>query len=927
MHAAATTRFAVTVLTKLFDNEELQQDDRFLPIRETVTCLARQFNSGLECPQGILLGVLDSLLALIPSFALLIDSLDERCDSPQDRVNDSQLLLRYIQKISLRKGVRVVLFCRPGTFSEDVFGNSCRVCMDEACTRLDIRRFVEQEIERHNHQNPSLVGLRDDIITRISRDCHGMFLWANLMMANLCTAQTANEMSKRLHEFPLALTEIYQQQLNRIHARLGDDQKKRQHQIFLMLAGVHTTLSIHDISDILALDTNTNVTHEGEKLNNPAVAILDLCHPLVTLVRDQVQFVHASAKEFVLQSLLTKEDSDAFLARKCMSKLSQPQYRVWTYPAKLLRQNLLSGLAGTDSPEKAWKESVFYEYACLHWPDHVTALASPSDELLSKVSAFILCNEFVTWSEVLFQLKPNATIGPHIQVRARLMDWHRKLDAQKKSRVPVHDFFVKAHESIFTEFMEKGEDITLIYLPYVRLGQYFNVGGQSAADFQKAYAYKMAVVERYEVVLGRRNPLTLRSKTELLKEFFFQKRFDEAERGLEEVAEIQREVVGDDVLDYFLTRQLLGSAQYSVTKFDPAFNTYTEVAHGFRSLSGQNDMRALVSEMCSGWALERTPSPEEAYRIYDRLLSTWVPLGGADHPFSLMLKTSFGSVCRKLARYRESKVMLLEALTARKALFTIQNQTTVDSVLQLAALLWDSRHGQKVLEYLELIWDSSVLEKDFERRCQAEHMRALVQFEAGSYERPKAVLEQLLYEASGSDRNLHNRELLWIRITLADVLREHGEEDQALMVFSDLVRQRSVAIRLSAPLTDIGYRFPSSLIDEPEPPSQLAIAERALRLVREARAEEAEDLLDQNRLRWRRKQDFWVIQGGPLTDTASLRESGLLEYQLLDRPVDVGNETALLHSADDQYPLGELGRPHNVATCLAKNDQITLVHR
>lgn len=51
----------------------------------------------------------------------------------------------------------------------------------------------------------------------------------------------------------------------------------------------------------------------------------------------------------------------------------------------------------------------------------------------------------------------------------------------------------------------------------------------------------------------------------------------------------------------------------------------------------------------------------------------------------------------------------------------------------------------------------------------------------------------------------------------------------------------------------------------------LAIAEAALRHVRRASLAEADRLLRESGLEWVRTQDFWILFGGPLTDTASMK--------------------------------------------------------
>jgi hypothetical protein len=105
---------------------------------------------------------------------------------------------------------------------------------------------------------------------------------------------------------------------------------------------------------------------------------------------------------------------------------------------------------------------------------------------------------------------------------------------------------------------------------------------------------------------------------------------------------------------------------------------------------------------------------------------------------------------------------------------------------------------------------------------------------------------------------------MWVRVALADVLRQHDDSDEALMLFSDLVEQRR----------NKGAGVPcslSSLGGEPESRHQLIIAEKALRLIKLADFEKAAMLLQENNLQGSRERDFFILQGGPITDTATLQ--------------------------------------------------------
>jgi hypothetical protein len=67
------------------------------------------------------------------------------------------------------------------------------------------------------------------------------------------------------------------------------------------------------------------------------------------------------------------------------------------------------------------------------------------------------------------------------------------------------------------------------------------------------------------------------------------------------------------------------------------------------------------------------------------------------------------------------------------------------------------------------------------------------------------------------------------------------------------------------------YNTDDELLDEPEAPGVLRIAEDALRLVRGRKHREAEVLLKENGLKWVRQDDFLLQTGGPAADTAWMK--------------------------------------------------------
>ena len=119
----------------------------------------------------------------------------------------------------------------------------------------------------------------------------------------------------------------------------------------------------------------------------------------------------------------------------------------------------------------------------------------------------------------------------------------------------------------------------------------------------------------------------------------------------------------------------------------------------------------------------------------------------------------------------------------------------------------------------------------------------------------------------------NKRELLLVRLNLADALRAHDEEDLALMLFTELVTstEEASASQSSVETSDLSGKSNPSFEVKVDTLEELDMAERGLHLIRDARFDEAADLLSEKKLRWVREKDFWVISGGSKVDTESMR--------------------------------------------------------
>jgi tetratricopeptide (TPR) repeat protein len=848
--------FAISLLVCLCRDEAVITNPRFEGVIDIIRSLSAVAKAERERNLEQLLDILNSIFNEVSDTTIIVDALDE-CRDVLD--GNTKRLFDYLSSLAGRCKVRVIILSRYHTNIETSFQDAYKLTMDKTKIEPDIKHFVKARICK----NPSLRMLQNHILEKVSAGCQDMFLWVRLMLDGIESVDTLDEQLEVINTFPPDLFRAFDKLFSQTGQGLTPTQVNHQFEMFLLLVASIRPLTPEEISALIAVDPATHSLDERHKFSDPYATVQNLGGPFVTITEGRAQIAHASMKDFLLQRHLTLNDSDVYLTEKCLSTLNQARYSTWQYSAYWLRKNLISAGIAVATKIGDNEDPVPYDYAAVHWQDHLVRLSKPSDTIVKKFNLFITGNAAVAWSERLVDISGGGltNISAQANVLAILSNWARQLPPPIKRTLLLDEFFVTAHENLGRELAEKGGDRELDYLPAVRLGQFFNIGGKSYAQFRKAFEYEKIVVDGFTKVFGPRNPHTLRARTTMINDYFFQELIEEADRELTEVAAIQLEVWGPDHADYLNTVQLLGTAKYALTKFDEAFATLDISGKGLLKLRGDRSRDYLMNLLWKGEVVEQQKGKLDAAReLYETALTTWEAIMGKKHPFSLMLQTAVSSVYRKQRNYELAEATLLAAWGERLHLFSPNSNTTVDTGIQLAITYREKRKGNEALELLDIIKKSNVFEDDFERVGQVVHIKALVEFDQGKFDEPRLELTKVIDKSTGSSRDRNNREALWVRTTLASALRQHGDNDEALMLFSELVKPMDKSNN-SRPNTP-------TLGDEPEPPAQLKLAEEALMLVKGADPKAANKLLEDNNLQWVRPKDFWIRQGGPIADTA-----------------------------------------------------------
>lgn len=222
--------------------------------------------------------------------------------------------------------------------------------------------------------------LKERVTTKLLKKSQGSFLWLSLVLKELVTCDTDEQLQHVLDETPVELRDIYE----RIEQGLVKN---------LRPTDINLTRSI--FSWVVCSERQLNETELGEALR-PEFSVLSLRHTISRLCGDfvaidkkgNVSTVHHTAKDFLLKSAtsmalaVSPGESHTFIFDKCLVTLADPRFRL-----RLKSQ----GCTG------------FIRYSCLSWQYHMAR----SDEIghshgfIHRLGSFLRSAAFLAWIEAI----------------------------------------------------------------------------------------------------------------------------------------------------------------------------------------------------------------------------------------------------------------------------------------------------------------------------------------------------------------------------------------------------------------------------------------------------------------------------------------------------------------------------------------------
>ena len=859
---------AISLLLEIARQESIRATAQYADI---VTHLAsrRRFNgrTAIETPTGTLISILKCVLQLLPPALLIIDGVDQlKNNTDQSEALFADSIVSLFNEISAFPSIALILFSRPKEWIALKMDRSIDLDIPSEATDSDIAVAIRNTVTKDRR----LAHLDADIARTARKKASGDFMYATLLLDELKKAKSASDQRSILQAAPPDTKTKYRELCESKAATLPPRDRTRRKQIFLLVLGCKGPLRADEINDALALDLIRNVEVQDKKLFDPNNTIPDLAEPFVTIDVTATRFRHESARRYVQDNLVTMGDANSFLLEICLTKLIEKKYMQLDWCARLLEDDLLvESRAAIGIPPE---DSGLYDHATLHWHEYALELQYLSEVLWAKFNLFLHGNAFVAWSEHLFVLRRRTGLDGHLNVGVLLAKWYERLPSAHKPDISIDSFFIQPYEDISAQLKEAWKDPVLQYLALIRPGTYLNLGGKTEADFEKSLGFHRHVVDGLTKLLGPKDRNTLNARVSFYQALQALQRPDEALEGYLDILRIQKEIGDETSIDIYQTLQWIGNAYRLLARFPQSRSALEKALAGYKRILGPDDKRVLFVSLGLAFTFDAAGYLEEAASAFGDIYDKWIPINGSANLFASSLLTAYGSVLRKQEHYSRAGKLHFEAFATRLRLLSLNNATTVDSGLHLCVLYRQMGRREDALSFLTLIEDSEAFSASFERSCELKHIGALLEFDMGEYKKPRDELTELVMMSIGENREKNNRELLWVRLNLADAARVHDDEDTIPTLFVELVVPADMASSRSSMSTHSSASSPTS--EEPvivDTPKQLKVAEEALRLVRDKQVDKAEELLQSEQLKWAREKDFWILGGGPKVDTDTVK--------------------------------------------------------
>ncbi|KAJ5916485.1 hypothetical protein N7504_000500 [Penicillium tannophilum] len=282
--------------------------------------------------------------------------------------------------------------------------------LNEAYVSEAVNTFIQYKVDDLAKNKNYSDALRDAVNDHLLSNSQGTFLWVALVCRELSKTLRGNTLQK-LETFPPGLDALYNRMINRV---LDSENADICIEILALVSIVYRPITIDELCMMVKMPSI--IAHDLKAISG----IIAMCGSFLTLRQNTVEFIHQSAKEFLLQQAHTRIFPGGIKAKhhliftRTLSSLFQTLQRD-IYDIKA------PGLPATQVEKPSPDPLRSIRYACVYWVEHLQAggydrTMDPSLSDGGNIDGF-LQQKFLQWLEALSIL---GSISYGIQVMQKL---------------------------------------------------------------------------------------------------------------------------------------------------------------------------------------------------------------------------------------------------------------------------------------------------------------------------------------------------------------------------------------------------------------------------------------------------------------------------------------------------------------------------
>ncbi|KAL8764376.1 MAG: hypothetical protein Q9184_000081 [Pyrenodesmia sp. 2 TL-2023] len=310
----------------------------------------------------------------------IVDALDE--------CGDFNCLLPMLAKIDRKVPLRLLVTTRPSSVIQTLLLQERLPTLTKEVTvessYADIRIVLEANTRFLPIDDPAAC---DRLIARILDKSKGCFLWASLVLKELETTHSEQQIQEVLDSVPSEMDHLYTRIVQNM--AIGLRNKRLAQAILRWTVCAVRPLTVEELKEAIRLDLEEVVPRLERTVES-------VCGHLIHVDRNsRVQLVHETVRAFLIKDGLASDfavnrvQEHSRLTEVCLQYLCSDELK----SSRFRRRG---------SATRTAKRSVFAEYAAIFFSEHIVRSSSSNDSQVVALTTFFATN-VLTWIEMVAQ--------------------------------------------------------------------------------------------------------------------------------------------------------------------------------------------------------------------------------------------------------------------------------------------------------------------------------------------------------------------------------------------------------------------------------------------------------------------------------------------------------------------------------------------